>query len=1020
MYFPTSVASQLCTVPSLPTAPEESVLDITPSARKSLFCALTASSIQLWRVRPPALLGHLVRSSVSIAQHGSNKAVFWTPDATRLVVQTTESFLVLITIDYQATADTKPYDPLLGAQAQRTFQAGPGEAAQLQSVVLLLDGVIRVDGGLTSVSPRRDYILFSTMDPPTIQRMPWPTAPDEEDEGTHTPRTPMPQDIDPTYNYESWTLNEQDFPWLVDSDVYIRRIAWSRNTDVETWITSDGRAYFVQLAETLGAPSNASSSDVQTEADPPSLEQGPGAQWYGACIHAVTVPRWVQKRRASDDPGDFELPRRALAVAVNNRFSLTAVGTHSGTVELASFPTSTGTVPTAQELSIPQSYGADTRGPVYAMEWSSDAYVLAVAFERGWAVWSVAGRCLAWSFGAVDDVDRETFGDAFMFGARALFWAPGDFELIMLAHPQDDKPDGQLFSIPFAKSATTAQHTPDNSEYAFLQMEDRVLVYRGADQPDMSVINPESDVWQHVKIPARYIASNWPMQYSSISSDGRLIAVAGRRGLIHYSATSGRWKSFADEQQEQAFVVRGGLLWFHHVLIAAIEVIGGRSWQLRLYSRDLELSAQNTLHREMLSAPAVLMALVDNSLLVYTADNVLTHYLVVPTEASIALRMCGSIGFEGVIAHPAAVRALSWMIPSAQKQLGDPVDDLANATVLMMVGGQLVLLRPRKTADQEVSYDMQVLANRIEFCWIHLRGIGSLENSLWGFDGQAMRIWLNALAIDTEPEVGGEDVKESVHIPLDFYPLSVLMNKGIIIGAESEIAARSNLSFVSFRHSTSSHLFLHHILLTHLSANRVREAVIFASHYEHLVFFAHALEILLHTVVEADADMQSELEREADRTLRPGDDEDENDSVTKREKESALPATIEFLDHFDVSLDVVVGCARKTEMTRWRRLFDIVGEPRVLFEKCLGSGRLRTAGSYLLVLQSLEQLGSSHDDTLRLLCKAVGAKDWTLCRELLRFLHSVDGSGDALREALEQPFMQDTGGGLGLNGVKTV
>ena len=66
---------------------------------------------------------------------------------------------------------------------------------------------------------------------------------------------------------------------------------------------------------------------------------------------------------------------------------------------------------------------------------------------------------------------------------------------------------------------------------------------------------------------------------------------------------------------------------------------------------------------------------------------------------------------------------------------------------------------------------MQVLANRIEFCWIHLRGIGSLENSLWGFDGQAMRIWLNALAIDTEQEAGGEDVKESVHIPLDFYPL---------------------------------------------------------------------------------------------------------------------------------------------------------------------------------------------------------------------------------------------------------
>lgn len=63
----------------------------------------------------------------------------------------------------------------------------------------------------------------------------------------------------------------------------------------------------------------------------------------------------------------------------------------------------------------------------------------------------------------------------------------------------------------------TGQHTPvnvlyvsvclfvlitsqDNTRYAFLQMDDRVLVYRGADQPDMSVINPESDVWQHIKV----------------------------------------------------------------------------------------------------------------------------------------------------------------------------------------------------------------------------------------------------------------------------------------------------------------------------------------------------------------------------------------------------------------------------------------------------------------------------------------------------------------------------------------
>ena len=80
------------------------------------------------------------------------------------------------------------------------------------------------------------------------------------------------------------------------------------------------------------------------------------------------------------------------------------------------------------------------------------------------------------------------------------------------------------------------------------------------------------------QIPQAYLATNWPIRFSAISADGRLIAIAGRRGLTHYSSTSGRWKSFSDELQEQAFTVRGGLLWFHHVLVAAVEI--GRSWQV--------------------------------------------------------------------------------------------------------------------------------------------------------------------------------------------------------------------------------------------------------------------------------------------------------------------------------------------------------------------------------------------------------------------------------------------------------
>ena len=58
-----------------------------------------------------------------------------------------------------------------------------------------------------------------------------------------------------------------------------------------------------------------------------------------------------------------------------------------------------------------------------------------------------------------------------------------------------------------------------------------------------------------------------------------------------------------------------------------------------------------------------------------------------------------------------------------------------------------------------------------------------------------------------------------------------------------------------------------------------------------------------------------------------------NNDVQSPEKSTAiLPTVADFLDYFDTSLDVVVGCARKTELTRWPHLFSIVGTPKSLFE----------------------------------------------------------------------------------------
>lgn len=105
--------------------------------------------------------------------------------------------------------------------------------------------------------------MFSTQDPPAVQRIPWPSMQDDfEDDLDYHDHT--------LTGHDTWILNDHEMPWLISSDgikysvypdklltrvkVTVEQILHPRNTDVEIWITSDGRAYFVRLDEHLEDP----------------------------------------------------------------------------------------------------------------------------------------------------------------------------------------------------------------------------------------------------------------------------------------------------------------------------------------------------------------------------------------------------------------------------------------------------------------------------------------------------------------------------------------------------------------------------------------------------------------------------------------------------------------------------------------------------------------------------------------------------------------------------------------------
>ncbi len=136
-----------------------------------------------------------------------------------------------------------------------------------------------------------------------------------------------------------------------------------------------------------------------------------------------------------------------------------------------------------------------------------------------------------------------------------------------------------------------------------------------------------------------------------------------------------------------------------------------------------------------------------------------------------------------------------------------------------------------------------------------------------------------------------------------------------------------------------------------------------------------------------------------------------------------LPGVLSFLSSFPQYLDIVVQCTRKTEVRSWRTLFSYLPPPAELFEESLQRGSLKTAGGYLLVLHTFEELSSSSEQLVRLLSRAKNEGDWELCKELARFLTALDESGATLREALEMvdlrsPQDGNTGGSFLFEGSR--
>lgn len=368
--------------------------------------------------------------------------------------------------------------------------------------------VIKIDAGIYNALALDDELVIATDKPAALQCIRW------------TPES--------TSNQTSTELLTR-LPWLKKKTT-ICEMVYDRPMNLSAWVGSDGAGYAV----------------VRNHASNATTPETHKALFSGYEFHEC---------------GNES--RGASKIAINARFSLIVVGCQNGDLLAYSVKDYKGPIPYSHTYPRPVSEAVS--GKIKFLCFSPDGYCLFVGLENGWMTWSVFGKALASSFGS-ETKELQARSEEWLGGVKDGFWLGGGTEILLLPMR-----DNGLWILEMARSACTGVHNFSNSSRCLLQTSSGLIIYKGHGVGESSALLTDSSLWHHVQAPRGYLNNQWPIRFSVISEDGRYLAIAGRRGLAHYSVQSGRWKSFQESDAENEFAVRGGMFWHGHLLVVAVE-----------------------------------------------------------------------------------------------------------------------------------------------------------------------------------------------------------------------------------------------------------------------------------------------------------------------------------------------------------------------------------------------------------------------------------------------------------------
>ncbi|KAJ2080783.1 WD40 repeat protein [Coemansia sp. RSA 988] len=630
---------------------------------------------------------------------------------------------------------------------------------------------------------------------------------------------------------------------------------------------------------------------------------------------------------------------RGTVIACSSVSNMVAVGTANGEVLVYA----TRKLERMERLG----FGHGDMAQVTAIEWTADGSAFACGYSTGHVVvWTALGYELTATRlrgrHGTEQV-RPTF----------MGWVAGATRLVVVGADEQHRQQGD--ALPFARAALNTVACEGNAKRVCLFSDDKVLVHRGAlaagaRQPELQ--------WLVAHVPPGYVASHWPLRYVAVDDEGQHVAVAGQRGVAYYSVTAGRWRLFRSTQQEAALVCTGGLLWYREYLVVACTGANADSRDsacVAFYRRGRMLEAPVALVE--LTSAATVMSCHGSTLLVLCANGVVNQYVIFDDVDFLQVSFRRALDVNTAIADVRCVRSLQW-VPSAQFD--------HHASLLVHEGTALHLIEEAADDEGRCEHVCDV-STRVETMFSSGVNFGNMHSTIWWFGGTQ----LTAALVGLEEFMGGGTGalvgtgRQELRMRPEFFPMAVAADQGMVVGVDQDWTLEDHAVAGLARLPVRAKLYLPSILGRMLRGSGEQDALLYAACFEHLEFFAHAMEMLLHDALVGETD-------------------------------DVLPRTVRLLENFADFHAIVVHCARKTEAAFWPRLFACLGGPEHFFRRCLAAAHIDTATQCLIILHTLCPAATCVPNILALLVRVVDAQNSRLAEEILRFLRMTAKSDSAI------------------------